>query len=73
MPSQDVLARLLAYLLMAGKGPMMLSLASVHLLPGYFMSAFVLSLILTGNPNMVPGHQTIVTSSGRKRGLRRWD
>lgn len=72
MLSQGVLGRLLAYLLVVGKGPVVLPLASVCLLPGYLVSAFVLSLILTGNPNMVPGHQTIVTSFGRKSGHRRW-
>lgn len=33
------------------------------------MSAFVWFLIVIGNLNMVPGHQTVVTSSGRKSGL----
>lgn len=72
MSSQGVLARLLAHLLMAGKGHVVLPLASVCLLSGYLVPAFVLSQILIRTPNMVPGHQTMVTSSGRKSSLRRW-
>jgi hypothetical protein len=56
---------------MAGKGPVVLPPTSVCLLPGYLVPGFVLSQILTENPNMVPGHQTTVTSSGRKSGLQR--
>lgn len=72
MPSYSILAMLLVYLLMAGKGPVVLPLTSVCLLPGYLVPAFVLSQILTENPNMVPGHHTMVTSLGRKSGLQRW-
>lgn len=57
MPSYSILAMLLVYPLMAGKGPVVLPLTSVCLLPGYLVPAFVLSQILTENPNMVPGHQ----------------
>lgn len=72
MLSYSVLARLLAYLLMAGKGLVVSPLTSACLLPEYLVPALVLFHNLTENPNMVPGHQTTVTSSGRKSRLRRW-